>query len=119
MTAVDFPNNYALVEAQRRNWTSQNLTYIKENYAHIKIYFDTFEYVTNEQRPAITLDQIVADVGGQLGICLGASIITLAEFFDYGILGMLFFYKKLKKRSVAVSKSTTTTPVSPIRQSDI
>lgn len=109
VTAVEFPNQYAIVETQTRNWTSQNITYIKENYAHVKIYFDTFEYVMNEQFPAMTWDQMVADIGGQLGICLGASIITIAEVLDCGMLAVMSFYRKVKRRPDSSRENTTTT----------
>ena len=99
LSTTEFPNNLALVHGQQHNWNTTNMTYVKENFAHVKIYFDTMEYVTNHQLKAMTLEQIVADIGGQLGICLGASLITLAEFLDYALIGAYILYKKCTKRN--------------------
>ena len=48
----------------------------------LKIYFESMEYVSEIQKPAITWDQLIADIGGQLGLFLGASFLTVIEAFQ-------------------------------------
>ena len=102
LSTTQFPNKLTPAHSLRYGWNQTNMTYIEENYAHVKIYFDTMEFVTNKQMKSVTLAQMVADIGGQLGICLGASLITLAEFLDYSMIGFYMLYKRCKKSPTKV-----------------
>ena len=102
MTSNDL--SHKTVASKSDNW-SQNVSYILENFAQVWIYFDSLEYTVTEQKVTLTYQTVLSDIGGLLGICLGASIVTLAEVLEYLILT---FYVKCK------SQERNHTPVVPI-----
>ena len=46
------------------------------------VYFKKMEYTLIEQAPAKSPMDLLADIGGQLGLCLGASILTMCEIVE-------------------------------------
>jgi hypothetical protein len=72
-----------------KQWPSRNLTYIQSNYARLIIYYETLQSVQVVQNPAATFSSIISDLGGLLGIFLGASISTLAEVIEFVILSIV------------------------------
>ena len=59
----------------------------------VTVYYPTFDVTVVSQKPSYDLNSFVADVGGQMGFFLGASILTLSEFLEFFIV---FIIKKLK-----------------------
>ena len=54
------------------------------NYAVLQIFFSTLQYVDVVTSPAYSVVTLLSDIGGALGLMLGATILTLyecAEFF--------------------------------------
>ena len=90
--------------AQRHNWTSQNSTYIKENYAHLNIFYDSLDYTLTVQKPSLSYQSVIADIGGLLGICLGASFITLIEIIEFIVCKLV---GKMLKQTKQVKKTFT------------
>ena len=44
-------------------------------------HFDDLKYTLTKEEPAESVTGLISDVGGQLGLWLGASILTLVELF--------------------------------------
>ena len=54
--------------------------------------------VTTTQYPALDLSELFAQIGGFLGLLVGASAITMIEFFEFSILSVIpCFHSLLKK----------------------
>ncbi len=51
-----------------------------------------------ERHPRMTLDQLISNIGGQLGVWAGISILTLSQFVIYIISGLFTDPKKKKKK---------------------
>lgn len=66
--------------AKKFNKTEQ---YIAENILVLDIYFEALNYETIEQKKAYELAGLLGDIGGQMGLFIGASILTILELFDY------------------------------------
>ncbi|XP_022086804.1 acid-sensing ion channel 1-like [Acanthaster planci] len=62
---------------------SEQQEYIRKNWVAIDIFYEDINYQKFEQTEAITPSALISDIGGQLGLFLGASFITLAEIFSY------------------------------------
>ena len=72
-------------------------TYVKNNFAKLNVYFEALNYETVEQKKAyegqfykvneqgltISVPGLLGDIGGQMGLFIGASIMTILELFDY------------------------------------
>ncbi|KAG8140033.1 hypothetical protein E2320_002760, partial [Naja naja] len=57
--------------------------YISENILVLDIFFEALNYETIEQRKAYEVAALLGDIGGQMGLFIGASILTILEVFDY------------------------------------
>uniref|UniRef100_A0A671QQY2 Acid-sensing ion channel 1 n=1 Tax=Sinocyclocheilus anshuiensis TaxID=1608454 RepID=A0A671QQY2_9TELE len=66
--------------AKKYNKTEQ---YIAENILVLDIFFEALNFETIEQKKAYELAGLLGDIGGQMGLFIGASILTILELFDY------------------------------------
>ncbi|KAM4031818.1 acid-sensing ion channel 2 isoform 1-T1 [Anomaloglossus baeobatrachus] len=57
--------------------------YISENILVLDVFFEALNYETIEQRKAYEVAGLLGDIGGQMGLFIGASILTILELFDY------------------------------------
>uniref|UniRef100_A0A673U2X7 Acid sensing ion channel subunit 1 n=2 Tax=Suricata suricatta TaxID=37032 RepID=A0A673U2X7_SURSU len=57
--------------------------YIGENILVLDIFFEVLNYETIEQKKAYEIAGLLGDIGGQMGLFIGASILTVLELFDY------------------------------------
>ncbi|PWA31863.1 hypothetical protein CCH79_00006591, partial [Gambusia affinis] len=66
--------------AKKYNKTEQ---YIKDNILVLDIFFEALNYETIEQKKAYEVAGLLGDIGGQMGLFIGASILSILEIFDY------------------------------------
>ncbi|MEQ2302315.1 Acid-sensing ion channel 1B [Ameca splendens] len=66
--------------AKKYNKTEQ---YIKDNILVLNIFFEALNYETIEQKKAYEVAGLLGDIGGQMGLFIGASILSILEIFDY------------------------------------
>ncbi|XP_034769989.2 acid-sensing ion channel 1 isoform X3 [Acipenser ruthenus] len=57
--------------------------YIAENILVLDIFFEALNYETIEQKKAYEVAGLLGDIGGQMGLFIGASLLTILELFDY------------------------------------
>ncbi|RLW08863.1 hypothetical protein DV515_00002668, partial [Chloebia gouldiae] len=57
--------------------------YIRQNLVHIEIKYHDLSYKITQQQKALTISELLANVGGQLGLFCGASMITIIELLEY------------------------------------
>ncbi|XP_076851881.1 acid-sensing ion channel 2 isoform X3 [Brachyhypopomus gauderio] len=57
--------------------------YITDNILVLDIFFEALNYETIEQKKAYEVAGLLGDIGGQMGLFVGASILTILELFDY------------------------------------
>ncbi|XP_038057118.1 acid-sensing ion channel 1B-like [Patiria miniata] len=57
--------------------------YLEKNGVLLDVFYEDINYERYEQSEAITASALISDIGGQLGLFLGASFITLAEMLSY------------------------------------
>ncbi|XP_029409750.1 acid-sensing ion channel 1 isoform X3 [Nannospalax galili] len=55
----------------------------RENILVLDIFFEVLNYETIEQKKAYEIAGLLGDIGGQMGLFIGASILTVLELFDY------------------------------------
>ncbi|KAI5627514.1 acid-sensing ion channel 4 [Silurus asotus] len=54
-----------------------------ENFLILDIFFEALNYETIEQKKAYDVAGLLGDIGGQMGLFIGASILTILEILDY------------------------------------
>ncbi|XP_048379542.1 acid-sensing ion channel 1B isoform X1 [Stegostoma tigrinum] len=80
--------------------------YIGENILVLDIFFEALNYETIEQKKAYEVAGLLGDIGGQMGLFIGASLLTILELFDYmyevlkyKLCGMLKYGKQQKRNN--------------------
>uniref|UniRef100_A0A668A762 Acid-sensing (proton-gated) ion channel 1c n=1 Tax=Myripristis murdjan TaxID=586833 RepID=A0A668A762_9TELE len=98
--------------AKKFNKTEQ---YIGENILVLDIFFEALNYEKIEQKKAYEIAGLLGDIGGQMGLFIGASVLTILEIFDYlyevfkdKVLGY-FIRKKRPRRCQSDNLSTCDT----------
>ncbi|KAL0618479.1 Acid-sensing ion channel 3 [Plecturocebus cupreus] len=57
--------------------------YIAENVLALEVFFEALNYETVEQKKAYEMSELLGDIGGQMGLFIGASLLTILEILDY------------------------------------
>lgn len=82
-----------------------SLDELREKLLMVSIYYEEFTETLHEEEPRYDLLGVASDLGGQLGLFIGASLISIAE-----ILSLAFFYIKRKvlgKNDIAAIERVT------------
>ncbi|XP_053314386.1 acid-sensing ion channel 5 [Spea bombifrons] len=61
----------------------KNVKYMRNNLVYIDIKYHELNYKITKQQKALTAAELLSDVGGQLGLFCGASMITIIEILEY------------------------------------
>ncbi|XP_016863780.1 bile acid-sensitive ion channel isoform X1 [Homo sapiens] len=76
-----FPSQKALKYLSKK--LNQSRKYIRENLVKIEINYSDLNYKITQQQKAVSVSELLADLGGQLGLFCGASLITIIEIIEY------------------------------------
>ena len=82
------------------NGSKQTEDYIRNNLIAVNVFFGENQYKKVTEKPMYTADRFVAEIGGQMGIWLGASIFSLLELV-YLLAQFVGVSWRRKKRMVA------------------
>ncbi|KAF6027068.1 hypothetical protein EB796_014629 [Bugula neritina] len=55
---------------------------IKEEFVNVEVYFDNLNYYLYKERASMTLEDLVGNIGGHLGLWIGMSVISFVEVFE-------------------------------------
>ncbi|KAL5013093.1 hypothetical protein ScPMuIL_011644 [Solemya velum] len=79
------------------------------NFLELRLYFDSHMMTTVEQLPQYTsLGSVLANVGGQIGLFLGASIISVIELLELIVLVVRIYSRKAKNKTHVIAKNSWT-----------
>ncbi|XP_078662551.1 acid-sensing ion channel 2-like isoform X3 [Branchiostoma floridae x Branchiostoma belcheri] len=70
---------------------------IHDNILVLNVYYESLNYELIQQMPAIETEGLLGDLGGQMGLFLGASFLSLVEIFEY-LMDELYDYGKVLRR---------------------
>jgi len=91
----------AVTEKAINNKTIQ----LRKNRIQLEIFYQQMDYLTTEAIPATTTIQLFAEIGGLLGIALGASFLTILEIIEFAALVILQkTLTRKENRNVSVEK---------------
>jgi len=74
-------------------------TYIRKNFLELQVYHEELSYEMIEQIEAYSPADLQSDIGGNLGLCIGGSFISLLEVFEFLLLLCYNGCKKVGKVS--------------------
>ncbi len=66
----------------------------RDNFLHVDIYYKELGFESIQQFPAFETLSWLSEIGGFLGLLLGASVLTLFELIDYLILLAMARYRR-------------------------
>ncbi len=68
----------------------------------IHVYFDELKETFISESPKFQVQDLVANFGGTLGLCLGASFLSLAEFLELLIEILIIVWNKCKRKNLKI-----------------
>ncbi|KAM9330437.1 bile acid-sensitive ion channel [Gastrophryne carolinensis] len=87
---IDYPTtlSYATFPSDRAadflsSKLNKDATYMRNNLVYIDIKYHELNYKISKQQKAMTSSELLSDVGGQLGLFCGASMITMIEILEF------------------------------------
>lgn len=75
-----------------RNFTSYEQ--VKSSTLALNVYYDDITYTIVDEVPSKTWDDFVANLGGFLGLCLGASLLSLVEIFEFVFKIISYYFNR-------------------------
>ncbi|XP_076330961.1 bile acid-sensitive ion channel-like [Tachypleus tridentatus] len=78
----------------RQSWTSSN-----ENFAKLRVFYKTLDHIIYRQQPKYQSNEIFSNLGGQLGLWLGISLVAWFEAIEtiYLLIGYVFSKRQIQK----------------------
>ncbi|XP_038055166.1 acid-sensing ion channel 2-like [Patiria miniata] len=61
---------------------NMSMDYSRNNLLELMVYFEELKYTQITQQPAYTLEGLLSDIGGSMGLFMGVSILTIFELMD-------------------------------------
>ena len=61
----------------------KNDSFVHDNMAVLHIYFEKLHFIMHERGELYTTIEIISNIGGLLGLCLGLSVLSIAEFIYF------------------------------------
>lgn len=95
-------------ELKKKMDSAQLRKYIEENIVVVQFFYQEMKEENVKQEPSYDFYKLVGDVGGQLGLMLGASVLTLVEFVDlflFTLYHQLLRLSKKKKKEHEVNEA--------------
>ena len=87
--------------SQAKNWTLED---IYRNLLKVQIYLSEFDIDEIEQKPAYTWEMIPSDLGGLIGLYIGASVYSGLEVFSFLFSFAYYFCHTTRKRAPEVNE---------------
>ena len=92
---------------------SLNGSLCRDNFLNLNIFYKQLAVEEIIQQPAFELLSLFSEVGGSLGLLVGASVLSICEIIDFIIvtISTLCTAKRINTKNVDVSKGTSTSDV--------
>ncbi|XP_046563424.1 acid-sensing ion channel 1A-like isoform X2 [Haliotis rubra] len=81
-----------------KNTRARDRKSMEDNYLELKVFYDRMMVTSITQQPQYTVASLFSNVGGQMGLCLGASLLTVAEIAELLVFIILFLFDKCRGR---------------------
>jgi hypothetical protein len=82
---------------KKRNFTSYEQ--VKQGVLSVNVYFGDLSYTSIDEVPSTTFEQLIGNIGGILGIAIGASFLSFLEFLELAYSIGQYFFKIRKTKS--------------------
>ncbi|XP_067663252.1 acid-sensing ion channel 5-like [Haliotis asinina] len=90
-----YPSNVSMALILKLGFAPDE-AFIRENFLEIRLFYNNLIVQSTSQTPQYTTETMIGNLGGQMGICLGASILTLTELGEFLLVLILTIFKRWK-----------------------
>ena len=111
MDRLAYMKNYWPQTSAVQNWT---LDSIYKNMLKIEIYFSDFHSEVIEQKPAYGLLEFASDLGGQVGLWIGASVYSVLELLSF-VLSLSYYMLQRGYRARSAKSSHLEKHIAPVK----
>ncbi|KAM4696444.1 epithelial sodium channel subunit gamma-like [Rhinophrynus dorsalis] len=73
---------------------ADNPALIRDNFVKVVVYFKQLNFELIEEEPSMTEINLISNMGGLVGLWVGFSVCTLAEFFELFVDVLLVFFRR-------------------------
>ncbi|XP_071088416.1 acid-sensing ion channel 1A-like [Haliotis cracherodii] len=77
---------------------AENKETVTDNFLLLRVFYDQMMITSITQQPQYTVASLFSNIGGQMGLCLGASILTVMEITELLVFIILFLCDKCRGR---------------------
>lgn len=96
------------------------MDYFKDNFLKLVVYYEDLNFEDISEEPLYDEYRFLADIGGTLGLFLGASLLSFVELFELLVEILNHFrHKCLKNRVAAMEKKKTRFLIKPVQKSKV
>ncbi|ESO83844.1 hypothetical protein LOTGIDRAFT_168888 [Lottia gigantea] len=82
LSSADFASSF-IIDYMVTSGLLKDSQYMSNNVVDLRIYFDSLTVTQIQQKPELTIQGILADLGGLMGMFLGASILSITELVEF------------------------------------
>ncbi|RMZ96413.1 DEgenerin Like [Brachionus plicatilis] len=105
LSFADFPSPYyaqLMIDnpTYKDKWNFSSSKMIKKSVVAVNIYHDDISLTHVNETPAMNINQLISNIGGILGICVGMSILSVVELLDLLIKVLFHVFKKINSAQV-------------------
>ena len=106
MSFADYPNpryaNEAVLNSPMKSQISNNTTYdiLKKSMVSINVFYSDLKYTSVSQIPKLSLEDLISNIGGILGLFIGISFLSFIEIIEM-ILVILFIIFEKKPNGIS------------------
>ncbi|VDK23620.1 unnamed protein product [Anisakis simplex] len=83
------------------NWTAER---VQKNFAVLNVFYREMSYIFNDQVQSTTLVHVLSNIGGNMGMFFGASVITIIELVIYFAKMFWIGLSRKRREYMAVKK---------------
>ena len=84
-----YPSKNVAEYARTSGWPVTDQQDIASRYSQVHVYFEDMQFQVWEQQASMNLVQLLSNIGGQMGLYLGASLVSIFELMDFIIVLLL------------------------------
>ncbi|XP_068673777.1 acid-sensing ion channel 5-like [Montipora foliosa] len=93
VSTASFPNP-SMIKILRNSGYNKTKDYFRENLVYLQIGYKSFSYNHHRQKAQYDSGALLGEIGGNLGLFLGCSILTICEFVHFIIYICYIRHKK-------------------------
>ena len=97
-----------------KKYVEESGTDVLSDFSRLNVYVEDEEVTKTIETPAMIMSQLLSEIGGQLGIWIGVSIITFAEMIELVVVLVSTLREKRRKKETNKEKGKELDEIDPL-----